>query len=143
MTEIKNTEKFYYELLVKEGHLDSFGHMNNATYLQILEEARWEIITHKGYGIPEIQKKGIGPVILEIQIKFLREIKLREKIIIETQCVAMEKKVTRLKHEIKNEQGKLCCTAEIVVGVFDTQTRKMIELPKDWLEAIGIKEIEI
>ncbi len=142
MTEIKNAEKFSYEMLVREGHLDTFGHMNNATYLQILEEARWEIITQRGYGLQEIQQKGIGPVILEIHIKYLRELKLREKIVIETQCIAVEKrKITRLLHEIKNSAGDVCCTAEIIVALFDTRTRRMISLPPDWLNALGI-EIE-
>ncbi len=139
MAEIKNAKKFYYELLVREGHLDSFGHMNNATYLQILEEARWEIVSHNGYGLDDIKKKHIGPVILEIQIKFLREIKLREKIVIETQCTAVEKKVTHLRHEIRNSENKLMCTAELIVGVFDTNTRRMINLPQDWLACIGVE----
>lgn len=139
MIQIKNAKKYIYELLVREGHLDSFAHMNNATYLQILEEARWEIIQGKGYSIPEIQEKGIGPVLLEIHIKYLRELKLREKIRIETQCIAVENKITRLKHEIYNEKNKIACEAEIVVGVFDTKTRRMVELPKDWLEAIGVE----
>ena len=138
MAEIKNAETFTYELLVRENHLDTFGHMNNATYLQIMEEARWEIITNRGYGVRDIQEKGIGPVILEIQIKYQRELKLREKIVIETKCISTEKKIMRLQHAIKNTQGVVCCTAELVLGVFNVHTRKMIEIPQDWLEAVGV-----
>ena len=139
MSNIKNAEKFSYELMVKEGHLDTFGHMNNATYLQILEEARWEIINARGYGVEDIQAKGIGPVILEIHIHFHRELKLREKITIETQCMTLERKVTRLKQDIKNSQGKLACTAEVVVGVFDLNTRRMVDMPQEWLIALGVE----
>jgi thioesterase-3 len=138
MAEIKNAQEFIYELVVKEHHLDTFGHMNNATYLQILEEARWEIIVQKGYGVADIQAKGIGPVILEIQIKYQRELKLREKIKIKTKCVSVEKKIMNLVHEIYNSEDKISCTARYVIGVFDTTTRRMIELPQDWLDAIGV-----
>ena len=40
---------FHYEFTVVETHLDFMGHMNNATYLQVFEEARWEIVVHRGY----------------------------------------------------------------------------------------------
>ena len=40
---------FEYPLTIKEFHLDTFGHVNNATYLQIYEEARWEFINQNGY----------------------------------------------------------------------------------------------
>ncbi len=34
-------EAHEYHLLILEKHLDTFGHVNNASYLEILEEARW------------------------------------------------------------------------------------------------------
>ncbi len=43
-----------YQLLIHEGHLDSFGHVNNATYLNLFEEARWDWITARGYGLKEM-----------------------------------------------------------------------------------------
>lgn len=30
-----------YPVVIREHHLDTFGHVNNAAYLDILEEARW------------------------------------------------------------------------------------------------------
>ena len=39
---------FTYEMLIKEKHLDTFGHVNNATYFELLEEARWDFITNNG-----------------------------------------------------------------------------------------------
>ena len=73
-----------YPITVKESHLDTFGHINNATYLQILEEARWNLITERGFGLNYIQQIKQGPVILEVNIKFLKEIGLRENIKITT-----------------------------------------------------------
>ena len=40
-----------YQLVIREQHLDTFGHVNNAKYLEILEEARWDLITGNGYGL--------------------------------------------------------------------------------------------
>ena len=37
------SEIFYYRTQVRERHLDSFGHMNNACYLELYEEAPLEL----------------------------------------------------------------------------------------------------
>ena len=71
---------FEYTVLILESHLDSFGHMNNATYLKLYEEARWDFITANGFGLEVIQREQKGPVILDLQVRFKREIKNREKI---------------------------------------------------------------
>jgi acyl-CoA thioester hydrolase len=44
-----------YPLTIKETYLDTFGHVNNAMYLALLEEARWDLITTNGYGLKIIQ----------------------------------------------------------------------------------------
>ena len=71
-----------YPILIKESDLDTFGHVNNATYLKLFEEARWDLITKNGYGIKTIRETKLGPTILEIKIRFLKELRLREKITI-------------------------------------------------------------
>ena len=69
-----------YELLIHEAHLDTFGHVNNAKYLEVLEEARWDFITRNGYGLDEVVRTRIGPTILEINLRFQREIKNRQRV---------------------------------------------------------------
>jgi acyl-CoA thioester hydrolase len=64
---------FEYEVLIKEQHLDSYGHVNNATYLALYEEARWEAITQRGYGYKTVHETGLGPIVLEVNVKFLKE----------------------------------------------------------------------
>ena len=70
--------KHFYSVQILEKHLDTFGHVNHATYFQILEEARWDLVTSRGFGVKEIQTSHQGPVILEAHIEFKREILLRQ-----------------------------------------------------------------
>lgn len=139
MPKIKSAKKFIYELIIKENHLDSFGHVNNAVYLQILEEARWEFITEFGYGLNEIHKIGKGPVILEVNVKFIKELKLREKIKIETQCTDLQSKVLHLEQKILNEKQEVCTAAFFVLGFFDLHKRKIINQSPEWLHAVGVE----
>ncbi len=132
-----NFEKSTYPLLIIERHLDTFGHVNNATYLEILEEARWAYIHAKGYGIDKIRESCQGPTILEWNIKFLKEICLRENITIETQTLSYDRKIGRMQQTILNQKGEVCCEAVMVFGLFDTTERKLILPTPEWLHAIG------
>jgi YbgC/YbaW family acyl-CoA thioester hydrolase len=132
---------FEYKVLVKESDLDTFGHVNNARYLSLFEEARWDLIHNRGYGVREIQERAQGPVVLEIKIRYQREIKLRDMITIHTTLLEPEtvnqKITTRLEQKMINEKGEVCCTAEFTFGLFDLKTRKLVLPTPEWLHAIG------
>lgn len=133
-----NFEIHTYSIVILEKHLDTFGHVNNATYLEILEEARWDFITTRGYGFEKIKKTGKGPIILGINMKFLKEIKLREKIVIESQTVSYKGKIASLRQDIFNEAGELMFEARLTFGFFDTVERKLITPTPEWLHTIGL-----
>ncbi len=127
---------FEYPLVVKEFHLDTFGHVNNATYLQLYEEARWQFITENGYGLEKIKSTGLGPVILEIKIRFVKELRLREKIIIHSQTGEYSGRVGTIKQWITDAEGNLCSDIEMKMGLFDTHKRKLVEPTEEWLKAV-------
>ena len=108
-------------------------------YLVILEEARWELITARGYGLKTIQKVGMGPVILEYNMKFIKELKLRQNVVIETTLISYEDKIAVLKQEILNEKNELCFQGRMTFGLFDTKERKLILPTPEWLHAVGVE----
>lgn len=128
----------FYELMIREYHLDTFGHVNNATYLQIYEEARWEIITLNGFGFKEIHKAKQGPVILECQIKFLKELKLREKIKVTVEVINYQGKVGQLKQQMIKSDGEVASEAIFTFGFFDMIHRKLIDPTDPWKKALGL-----
>ena len=128
---------YSYPLRILESHLDTFGHVNNAAYLVICEEARWDLLTKNGYGMEKIQSSRIGPTILEIKINFLKELKLRDEIVIETRILSYNKKIGVLEHRILRGQ-EVCCTAEMLLALFDLNTRKIIAPTPEWLHGIGV-----
>ena len=129
---------YSYPLIIREFHLDTFGHVNNATYLTIFEEARWEIVTSQGYGLDKIKETQQGPIILDVQIKFLKELRLRTQATIKTQILSYTDKISKLKQWIEDSSGKVYAEAEFTVGLFDMKTRKLITPTSAWLNALGI-----
>lgn len=128
---------FEYPVTIKESHLDTFSHVNNAQYLTLFEEARWELITQRGFGLREIKETQTGPVVLEASLKFKREIKLREKIVIKTYSPEDTGKIVSLKQEMVKPDGTVACEAVFVIAFFDTKSRKIIEPTPAWRKAIG------
>jgi thioesterase III len=125
-----------FSVLINELHLDTFGHVNNAKYLELYEAARWELITQRGFGLSEIKKTQTGPVILEVQLKFLKEITLREQIQITTKVISYEGKICRLLQQMLKSDGSVASEATFIVGFFDLKERKLIKPSPAWLTAI-------
>jgi len=128
---------FEYPMIIKEFHLDTFGHVNNATYLEIYEEARWQFITENGYGLEEIKKTGLGPVILDIKVRFIKELKLREAITIFSKTTGYNSKIGTIQQWIIDSQGNKCSDVEMTIGLFDTHARKLVKPTPEWLRAIS------
>lgn len=127
---------FLYPIIIKEVYLDFFGHMNNAVYFTLFEEARWEIITKNYYGIERIKETGLGPTILEANIRYLRELKLRDEVMIETRLISYKKKIGRLEQKMVRG-GKDCCVAEFTIALFDLQKRKLVLPTPEWWQLWG------
>jgi acyl-CoA thioester hydrolase len=131
---------FEYEVLIKESHLDSFGHVNNSVYVQLYEEARWDFITKNGYGLDYVLKHQKGPVILDLSVRFKRELKNRETIKITSQTAEIiGPKVMVLNQTMIKADGKIASEATFTVGFFDLKERKLISASEDWLHAVGVK----
>jgi YbgC/YbaW family acyl-CoA thioester hydrolase len=126
-----------YAVEIKEHHLDTFGHVNNAVYLQLFEEARWEFITQRGFGLKEVMERQQGPVILEAHVKFLKELKLREKIEITFEPENMTASVGKCRQKMLNARGEVLCEAEFVVGFFDMRSRRLARPPVEWVRVVS------
>lgn len=142
MSAVRKNKVFNYDVLIRESLIDSFGHMNNAKYLELFEEARWEIINSRGFSVSEIVKNGMGPVVLEVNLRFAKEIKLRQTVTIrsEVEESASQGKTMTMIQTMLNEKGEPCCVARFVFGLFDLKARKLISPTPEWSRAIGVMD---
>lgn len=78
------SKKYHFELRVRGNELDSYGHVNNAVYLNYNEQARWELFREIGL-LDRLVSDGKKIVIIENQIKYIRQSRLFDELRIETQ----------------------------------------------------------
>ncbi len=129
---------FFYEVTIRESHLDTFGHINNAAYLMLFEEARWEFITKNGYGLNKVREFQKGPIILNLRVKFKKEITLREKIKITFELVSAKGLLSHYRQEMIKDDGTIATEMELTFGFFDLRTRRLIPPSPEWKKAIGL-----
>lgn len=139
MHQRQTPDKHRYSTQILEHHLDGLGHVNNAVYLEIFEEARWDYITRNGYSWQKIQQTKIGPVILEVNLKFKKELRLRQKVFIETEYRPVGKKLAIIHQEIRDDENTYCI-AEFKFALFNIENRKLVTPPQDWLVALGFAQ---
>ena len=126
-------------IVISEAHLDSFGHVNNARYLELLEMARWDLITERGFGIEKIRASHTGPTILEINLRFMRELSARDAVVIRTELMSYDRKVGKLRQQMIKSDGNVACEAVFTIGLFDLERRRLIEPTPEWAYAVGLE----
>lgn len=70
---------YTYTTEVRGYELDSFGHVNNAVYLNYNEQARWNILKESGF-LNDFLQSGLFLVVVETNIRYMRELKMFDKV---------------------------------------------------------------
>ena len=68
---------------VRGYHLDGYGHVNNARYLEFLEEARWDFIEKTG-GVAYFTRQGLIFVVVRIEIDYRFPAKAEDELLVST-----------------------------------------------------------
>ena len=118
---------FFYELQARGYELDSYGHVNNAVYLNYTEQARWQLFRELNL-LDEIVASGKKIVIVENQIKYIRQVRLFDEIVVETR---MEKSAHFLlfRHDLINKQTGKPVAKVRVKSVFINEDNKPCDIP--------------
>lgn len=72
------------EITVRNYHIDHFGHVNHAPYLELLEEARWRCLEETDLLEP-IHRVGAFHVVVKIVIQYRQGVRMGDILRIETQ----------------------------------------------------------
>ena len=101
------------KIKIRGYHIDHFQHVNNARYLEFLEEGRWHY-SEKNNLISILHQKGISHVTVNININYKRSAVVGEVLRIETSVIRKSKKsVTMLQQVFLNDTDILIADAQV------------------------------
>jgi acyl-CoA thioester hydrolase len=76
--------KHEYFFEVRGFELDSFGHVNNAVYLNYLEAARWKFFKETKW-LDYMESQSLYPVVVETHIRYANELNVFDQAVIKSE----------------------------------------------------------
>lgn len=99
------------EIRVRGYHTDAYGHVNNARYLEFLEEARWTFFERSGLPLAD----GLQLVVTDIRIRYRRAAKVGDTLSISSRITSCESRRITVEQHAELPDGKTAVTAEITL----------------------------
>ena len=124
------------EIKVRGYHLDLYRHVNNARYLEFLEEARWSLLESQG-GLAFLQERGYTFALVNININYRRAAFMGEILQIATsvKTIGARSCVMRQLVTLKGTDT-VVADADVTFVIIDTHTDKAAPLEGELRVAI-------
>jgi len=124
---------------VRGYHEDRFGHVNNARYLEFLEEARWAHLEEHGVDGAFLKQNGIFPVVVRLSISYRRPASAGDVLEVTTEAKKAGSRRVVIGQEVRFTTSKeICVQAEVTVVFVGTDTDRPVlldgEILKHWPE---------
>ena len=113
---------------VRGYHLDMYQHVNNARYLEFLEEARWHYIESK-LDLLEWMKKDLGFAVVNINISYRKPASLNQIIEIKSKMSKISRKSATIEQQIYLQGTDiLIAEAQVTFVIVNIKTGKAVSL---------------
>ena len=127
---------FSTELVVRSYEMDSFGHANNAVYLNYLEAARCDCLNQVGLSFNDFARWGAIPVVAEAHLHYKAPAYADDVLIVKTTMAELRRASFVMRFEIEKKDGTRVLTAEMEF-LFLTPDGKPTRIPAAFSEAFG------
>jgi acyl-CoA thioester hydrolase len=132
------TEPFRILIAVRGYELDVNGHLNWAHYLHYAEHGRWECLRAAGLSYETMIGAGLGPVNLEANVRFLRELRDGDEVDVSCEFEWGEGKTFRVRQQFtRTGDGTLAAEVTTVSGVIDQKERRLVADPAGRLRSLA------
>ncbi|NVK43474.1 MAG: acyl-CoA thioesterase [Oceanospirillaceae bacterium] len=128
---MSNNGKLMYSctLPLRWGDMDAYGHVNNATYIRYLEEARVQMLAAMGAGL---QTETRAPVIVNVGCTFLRQLTYPDAVRIDCYASAPGRSSFMIEYCLYAESDPAALAGEGYSKVvwIDRETNRSVPLPE-------------
>lgn len=119
------------EITVRGYHLDVYQHVNNARYLEFLEEGRWVHLNSQNL-FEEFKKRNLGFAVVNININYRIGARMNDVLVVSTKTDRYMSRTAIMKQVITLKgTDKVVADAEITFVIFDLEKNKAIAIDDD------------
>jgi len=124
------------DIKVRTYECDSYGHVNNANYLNYLEYARCEFLKDVGFDYPAVVKAGYGVYVARVEIDYKKPAFADDEILIESRSIKKGVVSGVLAQQIKRGDD-LLAEAKVTWAFVDSKGMPA-KIPPEW-DVPGLK----
>jgi len=123
-------QKMKTTVKVRNHHIDAYGHVNNARYLNYLEDARSDFFEELGVGLHLLAERGIHVVLTDVTASFRYPAKLGDLLDVYGWFIDISTRKATWGHEIRQAASGKTVMTGTATGVF-LQRDRIITIPAD------------
>ena len=123
------------QIIVRGYHTDLYQHVNNARYLEFLEEGRWQAIENY-IDLNTFLKKGYLFFVVNINISYRSQAKVNDIIVIKTGLGKIGNKSAVIRQQIVNKNTNLVCVDADITFVIANIEGNSLKIDGEILEML-------
>ena len=114
-------------ITVRSPDLDSFGHVNHATFLHYLEHARYEALEAAGFSWSTLGEQGWQIFVVRIEVDYMREASRGDRLLVRTWSDGFRRTMMKLGQVIvtENDPDTLITRASVTTAWIGPDHRPM------------------
>ena len=135
----QNMEKYFYKFDVRWSDIDANRHLANSSYMAYCAQARMAFMNKEKMGLAQLNRWGIGPVILHERFSFFKEIYADQVVYVSVEIAGNSEdgSIYQFVHKFYLPDGTHCATAEATGVWIDMMLRKTTTPPEDIMEVMN------
>lgn len=119
--------EYLTEIKVRGYHADFYGHVNNARYLEFLEEDRWAHMESK-VDLRKWAEKGLTYLVVNININYRKAVPVGETLIVTTKLETIGNRSVILKQEILLKESKEVAADALITFVVSDRSGRAVTM---------------
>lgn len=123
-------------LRVRYGETDQMGYCYYGNYAQYFEVGRVDALGTYGMSYKDLEARGYMLPVASYSVKYIRPAFYDNLLTIRTKIIKLKGVRIFFEYAILNEEGQLLATAETTLVFVDSETRKPVAPPEDFVTLI-------
>jgi len=123
---------------VRYTDIDTYGHVNNATYATYFEEARIDYlddVVNAGEALLSGSESGTGIVIANLEVDYIQPVHISDSVAVAVRVPRLGEKSFPFEYEVRTDDG-VAAAGETTIVTYDRDAESSRPIPEDWRSAI-------
>lgn len=125
--------KYFTKFKVRTYECDSYGHVNNAVYLNYLEFGRMDYLQQAGFDYNGCVKAGFYLYVTHVDIYYKSSAYFGDELTIETSPVKLGAVSGQIHQIIRNQNGVACAEADVTWASVNSSTGHPSKMPDEFI----------